>query len=159
MTRVTEIEYETTEKEVQKYKCDNCKSVVGEDGINTAVLFPRDAERKQNWNYGEIVENESKHLCEECIGLRRALRVREKEEYLKARWEGLREKGVSGINILLPIFTAAFTGLTLIIGGIIEPGDGLSPGYILAETVTGAIAGVICLAVATFIILLFSGAR
>lgn len=87
MGKITIQEPRSVVEEVTKYECDECKAHVDEDEINSMHLYEgpeQDLIQKK--------ADETKHLCESCVGLQHALRVREKKEYLEARWRGFRGK-------------------------------------------------------------------
>lgn len=86
MAKVTVQEPKSIVEEIERYECDECKAVVDEDGINTALLFTGDREDSIRGSSAD----ETKHLCDDCNGLRHALNVREKREKIEERWSGFR---------------------------------------------------------------------
>jgi hypothetical protein len=50
-----------------------------------------------------IKEDVQKHLCEDCVGLREAIAVRETKDYYRAFWEGTKGK-IGWFLLLIPTF-------------------------------------------------------
>lgn len=97
MTEVTITEYETTERTVDKIECDHCGVVVDEEEATTVWMKRTDKEHEPS------IEVRDKHYCEDCVGLREAIAVRETKDYYRAFWEGTKGK-VGWILLLIPTF-------------------------------------------------------
>lgn len=101
MGKITVTEFETEEKEVEKYKCDECKTIIDKNNVNTVHYF----DGVQPHFRAQTGGDDTKYLCEDCVGLKHALRIREKKNYYREFWNGFRrERGVE-IVTLLPVWS------------------------------------------------------
>lgn len=114
MAKITVTEYETIEKNIDKFECDECNAIVDESDINTVQIHEGDLA-----NHKRIDHVEKKHLCEDCSGLGRVLSVREDKEKMKTRWEGFR--GHFDYVLMAGFFLSGFgmaTGILIFMGFI-----------------------------------------
>ena len=100
MTKTTVVDYETVEVEKERFQCDYCDDIVDELDIVTVGYLPGD-ENSKIWLNNE--DAESRHLCEDCIELREAHRIREKRNYYRHWWNGTREK-IAQVSLVVPAF-------------------------------------------------------
>jgi hypothetical protein len=100
MTQITVTEYQTTETEVQKYECDHCGVVVEANEINTVGYVQGDPRETARFSDRSV---ERKHLCEGCIGLRKALEIRERKDYYRTWWNETRRK-IAWLAFIVPAF-------------------------------------------------------
>lgn len=101
MGKITVTEFETEEKEVEKYKCDECKTIIDKNNVNTVHYFDGVQPHFRAQTGGDDI----KYLCEDCVGLKHALRIREKKNYYREFWNGFRgERGLQ-IVTLLPVWS------------------------------------------------------
>ena len=92
MVQVTEIEYETTEREVTRFKCENCGYIGEEEEFSTVDYH--DTTDPSSIDHPDKRE----HRCEKCVGINKRLEVDAKKEYLESFWKGTKDR------LLIPLF-------------------------------------------------------
>jgi len=110
MTEVTVTDYETVEKQETKYKCDHCGVVVPADDTVTVGLY--DSSR-----INSATRYETKHLCDDCTDVRKALQVREQRATVRDRWQWLGEKVSASIPWVMNTGFGLFTAATVWVAG------------------------------------------
>lgn len=77
MTKTTVTNYETTEVEIDGYECEQCGGfVTDEDEIVTDVQAPGDWHPTDaRKDITEVAQYKLRHLCNDCSGLRHAVRI------------------------------------------------------------------------------------
>jgi hypothetical protein len=144
MTEVTVTDYETREVQRKLYECDHCGKRVDEDDVNTA-----------NIHDGPSVNHDSdlikkKHLCNECSGVDTALKVRERRQHVKERWESFAETVNWTIKWTVPPLSFTVGVWATVVGGFVGYGTG-DAGYIVMEFILGVIISLFLLFV-TFLL-------
>lgn len=117
MTEVTVTDYETREVQRQLYECDQCGKRGDSDVMNTAGFFDGIP------NHTARLSDESvatKHLCDECSGVATALKVREKRQHVKERWESFAKTVNKTIPIASVLGSFSLGMLLLLVAGQIR---------------------------------------
>ena len=99
MVREQVIEFETVEKEVVVYVCDECGHVMDDDSeLTTVAMAPGDVSSGRQVFYdalGDRTDHDavvSRHLCESCSGLRSAIHIDRQANLIRERWDALTGK-------------------------------------------------------------------
>jgi len=93
MTKRTVTDFETVRVEEEQWECEHCERLVDEDEIHTAVYVSGDQllHDESVVHYDDATHVESKHLCESCLQLREANKIRETKQYYRSWWRGTRK--------------------------------------------------------------------
>ena len=93
MTKRTVTDFETVRVEEEQWECDHCEALVDEDDIHTAVYVSGDQllHDESVVHSDDATHVESKHLCEDCLQLREANKIRETKQYYRSWWRGTRK--------------------------------------------------------------------
>ena len=93
VARVTTTEYETVERTVRQYECDECGHVMPDDSeLTTVAMAPGDVHIEQPPVYNgpgiaDDVDVTHRHLCESCSGLRTAIHLDRQVSLIRERWD------------------------------------------------------------------------
>lgn len=130
MTEVEITEYKTIEETKQRYECDHCGTVVDDTELTTVLYFEGEAPPASAFvdeqEYGqriiprdlENVADELEDRCSECAGLRDAIRIREEQDQLEARWAGIRSVAVNKAALVIAFL---FGIQTILMTGYVSP--------------------------------------
>ena len=92
MARVTITEYETVEKKIDHYECDECGVLMNDDELTTVIMVPGDQANERPPFYNGIDDTYTddvvyRHLCESCSGLRTAIHMDQQANLIRERWD------------------------------------------------------------------------
>ena len=144
MTKVKTVEFETVERTVEEFECDNCGMVVGDDDVYTSLCTKGDHDHITFMD-GRY---EKHHLCNTCVDLENVWDIREKKDYLRERWKGIAQTSFDSGVFLISIFVACLIIAGMFVGGVVTP-DGGDVGYIITEWLIGTFLAALIIIAAT----------
>lgn len=98
MTKVTDVDYEVVEKEVDRYECDQCGAIVEEENINTEAIFDSPDSRSLT------AAKDSRHMCDDCVEAERYGTLVKMHD-MKESFAGLVARGINlAWDVAWPLF-------------------------------------------------------
>lgn len=137
MTKVTQKEFETVEKEVEKYECEFCGAIRSEDEINTQMVFVGD--RLGPFLADDVAAAEKSHVCEDCSGARQKVK---RESLIRSAQRVVD----STVAIVLSFIAGTSFGLTGFFMYLIVPSPS-DTGFLEAFMIQAGFVGIIVWAV------------
>ena len=135
-------EFETVEKEIDVYVCDECSCTTADpDEVTSVVMAPG---YHESFEDGVLIvapmgaDYILRHFCEECIGYQSALRIDREVSMIRERWNAVTGKAAVVWALVFWVF-----GVLSVSVPLLSPRDDYPSYELVVDPVIGALA-VIC---------------